>query len=215
MSKLIDLTGKKFGRLTVIKRVPKPERVKGRNAFFLCYCDCGNEKIISSLSLKRNVTNSCGCLKKELLSKRRSKHKASYTRLYKIWNGMMARCLNSKVENYKYYGERNIEICKEWLDYLTFAKWARENGYKDNLTIDRINNNGNYEPTNCQWITKSENSRKDHQGEKSNNAKLTQQEVIIIRKIENKIKQKHLASFFNVSRDTIYDILSYRTWKHI
>jgi len=86
------------------------------------------------------------------------KHGMSYTRLYKIWCDMKVRCLNKNNKFYKNYGGRGIKVCKVWHDFINFKEWALNNGYDDTLTIDRINSNGDYEPTNCQWITKAKNT---------------------------------------------------------
>lgn len=159
MGKFRDLTGQKFGRLTPISKVRMPNNRIGWN----CICDCGKSKNIDSSSLISEKTQSCGCLHKEIIAENSLTHNMSKGRLYSIWISMKKRCYNPNSEDYKYYGGRGIKICKEWkLDFMNFYTWANLNGYKDNLTIDRIDSNGDYCPENCQWITKSENSRKAH-----------------------------------------------------
>lgn len=154
MPKIIDLTGQKFGRLTVIKYVGKD---KHHFAHWLCRCDCGNEKTINSNALRSGVTISCGCYHSERTVKVHSKHNLSHTRLYTEWRHMKDRCLNPNHKAYSYYGGRGITICPEWKDDVqAFADWSYSNGYADNLTLDRIDANGNYEPSNCRWITQSE-----------------------------------------------------------
>ncbi len=149
-----DLTGKRFGRLKVLKISNKRS---GRKTYWVCQCDCGNIKEIRSDCL--GIVNSCGCIKKEqdrinLIANHR--HKLSGTRLYSEWQGMKKRCLDKSCKGYKNYGGRGIKICNEWLIFDNFSEWALKNGYKDNLTIDRINNTGNYEPSNCRWATNKE-----------------------------------------------------------
>ena len=158
MSKLKDLTGQKFNHLTVIERAENDQQGKAR---WLCRCACGNIKIILGDSLRSGKTTSCGCVHSEI-SKRMQKqncvkHNKSFTPLYKIWRCMKQRCYYSKNISYRYYGERGIKICDEWLnDFEPFYNWAITNGYKEGLSIDRINVDGNYEPSNCRWATAKE-----------------------------------------------------------
>lgn len=163
-----DLKGQRFGRLVVIRI--SEDRTKGGHILWLCICDCNNITKVSGNDLKRGRTQSCGCLQKERTIEHSIQHGDSKppTRLYVIWRGMRKRCHDSKDKNYEYYGGKGIVVCKEWKNnYLSFKKWSLNNGYTDNLTIDRINHDGNYEPSNCQWITASENSRKACKDRKS------------------------------------------------
>ena len=155
MSKLIDLTGKQFGLLTVLNRsAEKAVRVKWH-----CICQCGNEITVEGQHLRNGATISCGCYHKEDLSKRRKKHGYSETRLYSIWYGIKCRCLMKNHIAYAYYGGRGISICDDWLDFTKFRGWALSNGYSENLEIDRIDNNSGYEPSNCRWVTHAENMK--------------------------------------------------------
>ena len=160
MGRFIDLTNKRFSRLIVLKKY-------GHNKYnqitWLCKCDCGNLIIVSGNSLTRNNTRSCGCLYQDYLHNPRpntQKHGKSNSRLYHIWRDMKLRCYNEKQIGYKNYGARGIKVCDEWLNktdgFVNFYKWSINNGYKENLTLDRINNDGNYEPTNCKWSTTME-----------------------------------------------------------
>lgn len=150
---IIDLTGQRFGRLTVIKR---DGTIYGQ-ASWLCICDCGKSVVVRGYCLRKGETRSCGCLAAELAQKRLITHGATKTRLFKIWSNMIARCYKPYHKSFKDYGGRGISICDEWLhSFAKFQGWAIANKYADNLSIDRINVNGNYEPSNCQWLTMKE-----------------------------------------------------------
>lgn len=144
------LNGMIFGDLEVIE---VSDRDKWNNMMYNCKCKCGNYKVIRASDLTRGHTTSCGC-KISKANKSRSTHNKTNTRLYRIWAGMKTRCHNDNDKGYINYGGRGIKICNEWSDdFEKFYSWAITHGYKSNLSIDRINNDGNYEPNNCRWVT--------------------------------------------------------------
>lgn len=143
-----DLTGQKFGHLLVIERT---DLRQNRLVMWKCKCDCGNETIAQGQNLRNGHTRSCGCRKATA-----PKHGETGKRLYRIWRNMKQRCFNPNAHNYKNYGGRGITVCEEWLLFESFYKWAKATGYREDLTIDRINVNGNYEPSNCRWATMKE-----------------------------------------------------------
>lgn len=154
-----DLTGNRYGKLTVIKRAYKNG---SRNTYWLCKCDCGKETTVSAQHLKDGHTTSCGCVHKESLKNSVTTHGLPKHPLYKIYKAMKERTMKEYNKRYKNYGGRGIKICDEWLnDFKAFYEWAINNGYKEGFTIDRVDVNGNYEPPNCRWVTwkKQENNR--------------------------------------------------------
>ena len=167
MKIVYDLTGKRFGRLIAIKNITGISKSGRKIYYWLCQCDCGNTRLVPTKNLKNGHTQSCGCLHKEKIAEMGRKNivhgdaKAEIKGLYLTWMGMKNRCYYPKHISYKYYGERGIIVFPPWKkSYKTFKKWALSNGYKNGLTIDRIDPKGNYEPNNCQFLTKSQNSRK-------------------------------------------------------
>lgn len=144
--------GKRFSRLVVM---PKYITEKGIRKY-LCICDCGKEVYVSAANLTSGNTKSCGCLSKEVARKRLVSHGHSRSRIYNIWIKMIDRCENQKSKSFEKYGKNGITVCKEWHNFKLFFDWAISNGYDDNLTIDRINGSGNYEPNNCRWATYEE-----------------------------------------------------------
>lgn len=154
---LIDLTGKKFGYWEVIKRAPNDKNNQSR---WFCRCKCGTEKIVQGNDLRRGKSTSCGCYRTNLMREKFKTHNLTKTRLYRIWGAIKKRCYNKNAYYYHSYGGRGISVCDEWKNnFLSFYQWATTNGYKDTLTIDRMNNNGNYEPNNCRWVTNKEQQR--------------------------------------------------------
>ncbi len=154
MSKIIDLTEQKFGRLLVIKKSDK--KSKNRSIYWTCKCTCGKIKDIRSDSLKIGTIKSCGCLHKEKIST----HGLTNHLLYRCWLNMKQRCYDVNYSRYKDWGGRGIKVCFKWKDnFLNFYNWAINNGWQKELQIDRIDNDGNYCPRNCRFVTRSENCK--------------------------------------------------------
>lgn len=194
--KFIDLTGQKFGRLTAIKKCGNTKEGK---AIWLCTCECGNEVKVIGKDLRRKHTQSCGCLQKESSRSIHYKHGLAKTRINNIYHNMKQRCEN---KDNKIYGGRGIQVCEEWKnDFQSFYDWAMSNGHTDELTIDRIDVNGNYEPSNCRWVpmkTQQNNRRNNH-----------------LVKINNEEKTlSEWSTIYNISINTIRTRLS-RKWSDI
>ena len=150
--KALNLSGKRFNHLVAIERV---ENTPNGQAVWKCKCDCGNTTIVRRSNLISGAVKSCGCLVHR--SSKNRTHGMSKSRLYQEWAGIKNRCIYGTVECYKYYGGRGIKMCDEWVNsFENFRDWAFQNGYQDNLTIERIDVNGDYCPDNCKWIPQSE-----------------------------------------------------------
>lgn len=162
-----DLIGQQFGRLTVVSNVTASGRCR-----LLCRCSCGNEKIVRLDHLKSGRIVSCGCYQSEIRGQSNKKHGMKNTRVYRCWCNMKTRCYNPSYIEFDRYGGRGISVCDEWQTFEPFYEWAMANGYRDGLTIDRIDNDGNYEPGNCKWSTQREQALN-----RRTNAMITHNEV--------------------------------------
>lgn len=162
MPRIKDLTGQRFGRLACLKDVG---RTRGYNVLWLCVCDCGNQTIVASGSLQDGSTKSCGCFQKDRASECHRTHGLYHdengrrSKLSRVWSTMKERCSNPNCASYADYGGRGIKVCGAWQAFENFHKWAHESGYHEGLTIDREDVEGNYDPSNCLWIPKSDQSK--------------------------------------------------------
>lgn len=146
-----DLTGQRFGKLIAESCCYDREK---KIMFWKCRCDCGKYCFVRAHMLVHKKTNSCGCLRKESNTQKKTTHGMSKTSIYGTWNAMKGRCYNGANHNYNRYGKRGIIVCDEWKNsFESFYEWAINNGYKKGLSLDRIDNNGNYCPTNCRWVS--------------------------------------------------------------
>ena len=196
MKLMDDVIGKKYNRWTVLSF----SHSKNYHKFYECQCECGNKSVLDIQSLKSGNSKSCGCLRKETTKGRSITHGMSNSRLNRIYRNMKTRCYNRNNQNYKRYGEVGIKMCDEWTGkggFLRFSEWAFANGYKEGLTIDRINGCGDYEPSNCRWATYKEqannistNVRIAYKGEEHTIAEWSDITGINRRTIEERYKRK-------------------------
>ncbi len=161
MSRLLDLTGKKFGRLKVTGRASNHKFKTASRVRWFCQCQCGVLRIIDSQRLREGDTKSCGCLKRDTMARvmkaYHTTHGGSYTKLYNAWRGLLKRCYNSTDKNYHRYGARGIKVCPSWR--YSFENFRSDMGESHGRILDRINNDGNYEATNCRWTDAKTSSR--------------------------------------------------------
>jgi len=206
MGKYIDLTGKKFNYLFVIKR----SYLKKTGAVvWECLCDCGKTTYQDTYRLKRGIVKSCGCYNKSSESKVNKKHGLYRHKLYGTYYHMRQRCYNFNDKRYKSYGGRGIAICDQWLsDFVSFYNWAIHNGYRDNLSIDRIDNDGDYAPENCRFVSLKKNNRN------TSRIVLSKEKADQIRALygAKKYNQPQLAKLFNTHNSTISLIINNKLW---
>ena len=199
--KLINLTGKKFGRLIVIEK----SSIKKGKAKWVCLCVCGKQIIAYSTNLLRKNTKSCGCLRKEKTQKLKIKHGLSSQAAYPSWCDMKQRCNNPEHNAYKYYGGRGITVCDRWLEFENFFEDMGERPKE--LTLERKNNELGYFKENCCWATRAEQIHNSRQ------TKLTEKLVAEIRQLRSLgVKMANLATIYNVAPNTISQIVNNKTW---
>lgn len=189
MGKFIDLTGQQFGYLTVIDRAADKTSGKKPKVMWRCLCKCGKETFVTGYALRGGTTVSCGC-------KKRKHNFANKERLYNIWCCMRQRVNNPNNTSYPHYGGRGIKICDEWKEYSNFREWAFSNGYNENLSIDRIDVNGNYCPENCRWAddkTQANNQTRNRlilfEGEKYTMSQLAEKLNLSYSSIQHRIER--------------------------
>ena len=154
MRKKAEIKGKRFGKLVAIE---EDGRI-GTNVAWICKCDCGNVIRVRASSLLSGNTTSCGCKRIESITK----HNMTNSPLFNVWRNMKERCENKSYKSYENYGGRGVKVCNEWKEFSVFYEWAMDNGYERGLSIDRIDNDGGYNPANCRWVkmrTQSRNRR--------------------------------------------------------
>lgn len=197
MSRFKDLTGQRFGRLTVIKQALPKRKTYSE---WICLCDCKTIKTIACRALLKGATVSCGCYKR--------KHGCSKTRLYNIYISIKKRCYKPYEKQYKYYGGRGIEMCKEWRDNFTnFRDWALLHGYNNDLEIDRIDVNGHYCPENCRWVTileQANNKRNtiyiEHDGQRKTLRQISEESGIAIQFVRNRYNRSKLPTYETLTK---------------
>ena len=198
-NKTRDITGQKFGNLTAIRYDHRDESNIDKPHYWLFRCDCGKEMVVKKSAVTSGNTSRCPSCSAKLMAKYNTTHGCTKTRLYKEWKGMIERCECKSHTSWGRYGAKGITICDEWHKFEPFRDWAIANGYNDNLTIDRINSNGNYEPSNCRWASVRE---------QANNKKST----IWITYDGETMQLSYWADNLGISYHTLYDRLHRYGW---
>ena len=207
MGKKLNLSKQKFGRLTAIK----PNGNKNDNITWECGCECGSTVTVRTRDLRSGNTKSCGCLRKSLGKKSLTTHGMYGHPIYNTYRNMLKRCNNPKDTDYPHYGGRGIKICDRWNNFENFYKDMFPS-WKESLTIDRKDNNGNYEPSNCSW------ENREIQAQNQRTTKLDKESVTEIRELHKKkpnLRCIDLAKQYTVSWGVIAGVLKFRTWKNI
>lgn len=200
-----DLVGRKSNALTVIQfaGVSKYGQLE-----WLCKCDCGNEIVVKTANITQGISKSCGCLSAQNRSAASTKHGLHKHPLYAVWAAMKDRCYNPNNEHYRDYGGRGINVTEMWLaDFTVFYSWAMVNGYQKGLTLERVDNHGDYEPGNCRWATRHE------QSQNTRRTRISPEDVETIR--QDPRTNKAIASDYGVNESTISRIKAKRTWYNV
>ena len=207
MTRLIDLTEKTFERLTVIGRAENDSRGGSR---WKCECNCGEIIIVHGSSLRKKLTKSCGCIRREVTIERNKTHGMRYSSEYNIWTMMVKRCNNSNYHQFENYGGRGIAVCESWKEFENFYEDMGPRP-SDLHSINRIDNDGNYEPSNCNWATATDQARN-----KRNNTIKSIDDANDIRKLykTGRYTQQELADIYKCSHFTIYNIVHNRQWNN-
>ena len=205
---MLNLEGHKYNSLTVISEASR----RGNSRRWYCLCDCGNTTVVHQGCIRCGNTKSCGCLQKARGCISNKTHGGSGSRLFNIWNGMKQRCYDSNQASYKSYGGRGITVCKEWLDdFAAFEAWALSNGYSNELTLERKKNHLGYNPKNCTWATRKEQSRNRSM------VKLNERSVGFIKRYlrDTSMTQHEIGALFGVNRRTISSIATGKLWADV
>jgi len=202
MSVRVDLTGENYGRLSVSKLI---RDISGKKKMWLCKCKCGSEIVVSGGNLRSGHTTQCKECALKQLAKNNVKHGGTGSKLYNVWNSITNRTENKNHKSYADYGGRGIKICDEWRDFSTFLKWSTDSGYSQGLEIDRIDNDGDYSPENCQWVRRIENAnnKRNNRWITHNGKTRTMAQWARIFNLNYKLLHKHLSRGYSFEEAVI------------